>query len=333
MKKLWAVLMAFVFLPLVISLSNTAYATSKVYKIAIIQYDKGAVYDLPKEAFKAELARLGVKAKYVEYNCNRRLGAFADSLIEDIIKQKPDLILSLGTGITEYLAGVRAGKPIEVPVKITNIPIVFAAVTNPVVSGIVKNWKSSGNNFTGASIFFSPDRLFATLRRAGPYRKVLVPLDKNLLGCTLVSLRTIEKIKDRMGFQFVLVYGNKAQDIDKAAADKDFDAIAVLFDNVAIEALTSGVLERYQNLKRAPIISVLTFLKDKCVFSYGEDFSHNGQVAAKKAYSILVEGKSPSEIPIYRVKKPYFVINMRLAKQLGVKLPPSLLAMADEVIK
>ncbi|GEM_PF-5736726 len=333
MKRFWAVMALFIAPFFFFTSTGKAYSATKEYKIAIIQYDKGAVYDLPKEAFKAELARLGVSAKYVEYNCNRRLGPFADSLIEDILAQKPDLILSLGTGITEYLAGVRAGKPITVPHKITDIPIVFAAVTNPVVSGIVKNWRSSGNNFTGASIFFSPDLLFATLRKAGPYKRVLVPLDKNLLGCTLVSLRSIKKIKDTMGFQFVLVYGEKASDIDKAISHKKFDAIAVLFDNVAIEALTSGVLERYQNLYHAPIISVLTFLKDKCVFSYGEDFSHNGRVAAEKAYEILVEGKSPSEIPIYQVRKPYFTINLTLARRLGIRLPPSLLAMADEVIK
>ncbi len=333
MKRFWAVLALSVAPLFLLIFSTSAYSTTKEYKIAIIQYDKGAVYDLPKEAFKTEMARLGVKAKYVEYNCNRRLGTFADTLIEDILAQKPDLILSLGTGITEYLAGVRAGKHIEVAHKITDTPIVFAAVTNPVVSGIVKNWRTSGNNFTGASIFSNPDLLFATLRRAGPYKRVLIPLDKSMLGCTLVSLKAIKRVKKKMGFQFVLVYGDRASDIDKAAADKKFDSIAVLFDNVAIEALTSGVLERYQNLHHAPIISVLTFLKDRCVFSYGEDFSHNGQVAAEKAYKILVEGMSPSEIPIYQVRNPHFTINLRLARQLGIKLPPSLLAMADELIK
>lgn len=188
---------------------------AKTFTIAIIQYDKGLVYDIPKESFKSELRKLGVKAKYIEYNCNRRLGEFADTLIEDMLSQKPDLILSLGTGITEYLAGVKAGRPINVKHKITNIPVVFAAVTNPVLSGIVKNWKYSGNNFTGASVFFPTRRLFETLRRAGPYKKVLVPLDSTGLGCTLASKREMEKISKKYHFDIITVFGENALEIQK----------------------------------------------------------------------------------------------------------------------
>ena len=308
---------------------------ARTYKIAIIQYDKGAVYDIPKEAFKAELKQLGLQVKYVEYNCNRRLGMFADALIEDMLSQKPDLIFSLGTGITEYLAGVRGGKPIQVKHKITNIPVVFAAVTNPVLSGIVKDWNSSGNNFTGASVFFPTAKLFETLRRAGPYKKVLVPLDGTGLGCTIASEQEIKQIEKKYNFKMITVYGNNALDVQKTIMENNlqFDSIAVLYDNIAIEALASGVLEKFSVERRAPIISVLTFLKNHAVFSYGADFNENGRVAARMVYRILVEGKDPRDIPIYRVRRPYFVINLKMAKKLGMHIPPSLLSRADEIVK
>lgn len=61
----------------------------------------------------------------------------------------------------------------------------------------------------------------------------------------------------------------------------------MLYDNVAIECLTTGILEKLSYEYKAPIINVLTFLKEHAVFSYGADFNENGKVAAQMAYQIF----------------------------------------------
>ena len=74
------------------------------------------------------------------------------------------------------------------------------------------------------------------------------------------------------------------------------------------------------------------FAQDGCLIAYGPDRLHNWRRAASYVDKIL-KGTKPSDIPVEQPKKFEFIINLKTAKQIGLTIPPNVLARADRVIR
>jgi putative ABC transport system substrate-binding protein len=218
-----------------------------------------------------------------------------------------------------------------------NIPIVAAVLTvDPVTAGFVSSLGHPGGNITGLSLFapeMSGKRLellagiITGLKRVAVLWNSGVEAHPALLGETSRTAR-------RLGISLVEVEAGGGEDIEQAFQRivKEHVEGVVVLQAAEFYLIRKSIAEL--GLKhRLPIIAGEDgFAQLGGLIKYGPSTIENWRQAAGYVDRIL-KGAKPAEMPIEQPTKFELVINLRTAKELGVTVPPALLALADEVIE
>jgi putative tryptophan/tyrosine transport system substrate-binding protein len=216
------------------------------------------------------------------------------------------------------------------------LPIVFAAVTDPIALGIVRNIARPGGNATG----FSPSEIdisskwLELLKEISPgVKRVAVFREISNPG----ARQQIEVIKSAalsMGAELSYI-----EVADRKAIDHDVGAFALAGNGGLIVLRTSeDIAARHEIIAaaaryRLPAVYPLRFCAtDGGLASYGPDIVEEYRQAAGYVDRIL-RGEKPGELPVQQPTKLELVINLNTAKSLGLTLPQTLLATADEIIE
>ena len=251
-----------------------------------------------------------------------RLPAFA----AELVALSPDLLIAPNTQAAVALKSATA-----------NIPIVFAAVGDPVGLGLVQSLSRPGGNLTGlASVNLGfTGKMIETLREMVPTAsKIAVLINPGNPIHRLVVAEELPQIARNLGVALPVVEATTAEELDiafAAAAAQHPDAISVFGD-----ALTFNNAPRVTALAakhRLPAIYFgRLFATNGGLMSYSPDipdlFFRAGGYVDK-----ILKGTKPSDLPVEQPTKFELVINLKTAKELGLTVPPSLLARADEVIE
>jgi len=233
---------------------------------------------------------------------------------------------------------VATGEPMIQAVKqaTSSIPIVMAAVGDPVARGFAASLARPGGNITGVSnlaVGF-PAKWLELIRELLP-RAARVAVLRNLANPTHDKLwQEAELGAAALGLKVVSVGVRSAEDLESAfagAAKEKAAAIAVLPDPITFAYSTriASLAER----QRLP--SVYLFRENVVAggfLSYGVSQRDNWRRAAAYVDKIL-KGAKPGDLPIEQPTRFELVINMKTAKALGIKIPNSVLLRADEVIQ
>jgi putative ABC transport system substrate-binding protein len=215
------------------------------------------------------------------------------------------------------------------------IPIVFAIAVDPVGSGIVASLSHPGGNVTGLSVAQSDiaSKRLELLREIVPgLRRLATMFDGGYAAATRENIET-QAAARIFGLDVVPHAIRRAEDIAPAfeAIKSEADALYV-----AVDALVNANREQ---IARSALSARLptTFNESGCVevgglMSYGPNFSVQFRRAAEIVDKIL-RGAKPSDIPVEQPTKFELSINLKTAKALGIEVPQSLLARADEVIE
>jgi len=218
----------------------------------------------------------------------------------------------------------------------STIPIVVAAMGDPVSDGLVKSLARPGANITG-STFLGPELVPKRLALL----KEMVPKVKRIAGLVHLEaypqktmngmLDQAEHVAKALGLRFQVTRVRSRSEIDRAFAAITAEALfqfpSPMFYNSRkrIVALTTK--------HRLPAIFVdRTFVELGGLMSYGTGVIELFRVAATYVDRIL-KGAKPSELPVEQPTKFELVVNLRAAKALGLAVPPLLLAQADHVIE
>jgi putative ABC transport system substrate-binding protein len=242
-----------------------------------------------------------------------------------LIALRPDLILANSTIVARVLKK-------EIPA----IPVVFVQVADPVKDGIVASLARPGGNITGFTSFeyTMGGKWLETLKEIAPAisRVALIhhPQDSNWPG----FLSAIERVAPSFGVQLVSAGVNDAGEIESA-----IDAFAKS-TNGGLIVLPTPVTNIHRKLifataarHRLPAVYPFRFhAADGGLVSYGFDSVDPFRRAAGYASRIL-KGEKPADLPVQAPVKYELVINLKTAKALGLDVPPTLLARADEVIE
>jgi ABC-type uncharacterized transport system substrate-binding protein len=250
-----------------------------------------------------------------------RIRAYAAELVGMV----PDVILANGDSVLPALQ--RATR---------RTPIVFVQVPDPVGGGFVANMAQPGGNITGFTSFeySMAGKWLELLKEIVPTRnRVLVILDSNV-PASVGFLRIIEAAASSFGVQLTPVGVHDDADITKA-----IDALA-RESNTGLIVLPSPIALMHRErivalaaLRRLPAVYPYRyFATSGGLMSYGVDVIDLYRRAASYVDRIL-KGAPPGELPVQAPTKFEFVINLKTAKALGLDVPPSLLARADEVIE
>jgi ABC-type uncharacterized transport system substrate-binding protein len=215
------------------------------------------------------------------------------------------------------------------------IPIVFAIAVDPVGSGIVASLSHPGGTVTGLSVAQSDiaGKRLELLREIVPgLRRLATMFDGGYAAATRENIET-QAAARILGLDVVPHAIRRAEDIAPAfeAIKSEADALYV-----AVDALVNANREQ---IARSALSARLptTFNESGCVevdglMSYGPNFSVQFRRTAEIVDKIL-RGAKPRDIPVEQPTKFELSINLKTAKALGLTVPPSLLARADEVIE
>jgi len=251
-----------------------------------------------------------------------RLPAFAD----DLVRLKTDLIVTGGA-----VPSARAAKNAT-----STIPIVFTAVGDPVGAGLVTSLARPGGNITGISILtdeLTPKRL-QIISELVPRAKTIAFLVNPTNTQNESVTRQLQHTAELTGTQLPVL---------KAGTEQEMDDAFATFLNLHAEALVVGG-DPFFTSRREQIITLASrravpaiyfareYVASGGLISYGPNLPASYRQAGVYAGKIL-KGAKPADLPVLQPTTFELVINLKTAKGLGLTVPQSLLARADEVIE
>jgi putative tryptophan/tyrosine transport system substrate-binding protein len=217
----------------------------------------------------------------------------------------------------------------------TTLPVVVVAL-DPIGTGLVESLARPGGNLTGisdVSAEVTPKRVALLKELAPQLRRVAMLWNANDLGMTL-RYRASEAAAQALGISVQPLGVREPNDFDQAFETMTLDmpdAILMVTDSLTI--LNRKRVFEFAAAHRLPAIYEFDFLvRDGGLMSYGPDQDETFDRVAALVDRIL-KGAKPAELPFEQPTKFELAINIKTAKALGLTVPPSLLARADEVIE
>jgi putative ABC transport system substrate-binding protein len=278
-------------------------------------------------AFAERLRQLGWiegRTVAIDYRwAEGRLERFGE-IAADFARLKVAVIVTSGTATA--LAAKQAA---------SDIPIVFAVASDPVGNGLVASLARPGGNVTGLSIQQTDlaAKKLELLREIVPALRRLAILANVGNPAGVLEMSEVQGTARTLGFDFVPLEIRRAQDIAPAfAALKDrADALYVCGD-----ALITNNRMRIITLTLGARLPAMYPSREHVdaggLLSYGPNFADMHRRAADHVDKIL-HGTKPGDIPVEQPTKFDLIVNVISAKALGIEIPPTLLARADEVIE
>jgi putative ABC transport system substrate-binding protein len=274
-----------------------------------------------KEGGYVEDQNLAIEYRYAEGR-NDRLPALA----ADLVRRPVNVITPQGSPAVMVAKAATA-----------TIPIVFQAGIDPVKVGLVASLNRPGGNITGVSNVSSAlaaKRLELLHRLAPDAATIGVLVDPTNSAATDIQTADLQEAASGLGLQLMLLNASNEHEIDAAFAKLVQRRVGALL-------LTDGPLF---NGRREQLVTLARFIAIPTIYTFREFAVAGGLIsyassitdATRRAgvyVARVLKGEKPGDLPIQLPTKFDLVINLKTAKALGVDAPPSLLALADEVIE
>jgi putative ABC transport system substrate-binding protein len=305
-----------------------AQQANRVARIGFLGAASAAGYAGRVEAFRSGLRDLGyvegtniiIEYRWAEENSQR-----LPELAAELVRSGVDVIVTHGT--PGSLAAKRATP---------TIPIVMANVGDPVATGVVASLARPGGNVTGLS-FFAPElasKRIALLKELMPQISrvayLVNPANPSVVGPTLEMMESTAKALKMELQQFPVRGPSEFETAFERMAQGHVEAVAVSEDAVLIANVPAIVT--LTTKRRLLLIGNNEIARSGGLMGYGVDSIAMFRRAASFVDRIL-KGTKAADIPVEQAIKFEMVINLKTANALGLNVPPTLLALADEVIE
>jgi putative tryptophan/tyrosine transport system substrate-binding protein len=305
--------------------SAEAQQPGKVPRIGVLLAGSGGGPGELK-AFRQGLQDLGYiedKNITIEYTKGKPEGI--SGLAADIVRKKVDVIVTAGT------AQARA-----IQQATTTIPIVVAFSGDPVGTGLVASLAQPGGNITGLSMI-SPElsgKRLELLKEAAPKIARVGVLWDTLVPDNPLDFETTQVAARALGLKLQSLEVRSSEDLEGAfsvAVKHRLDALVVIGGGVINSHLKRILAFEVKN--RLPAMHEMSRLAEAGgLMAYGVNFPDLFRRSATYVDKIL-KGRKPADLPVEQPMKFELVINLKTAKQIGLTIPPNVLARADKVIK
>ena len=251
--------------------------------------------------------------------------ARAQALARALVDLAPDVILATNTPTARALKQATE-----------TVPVVFAGLADPVADRIVASLSKPGGNITGFTSFNAAiaGKWLQLLKEISPGIDRIAVMYNPSTAPYSIFLPVMQVVAPQIGVSLIpLLVGDEAA-IETALADfvANSGAGLVVMPDVFM-TLHRDMIFRLANRNRLPTMSPLrSFAAAGALMSYGSNFDHLFEQAVSYVDRIL-RGEKPGDLPVQEPTKYEAIINLRTARAIGVEIPSSLLAIADEVIE
>jgi putative ABC transport system substrate-binding protein len=309
-------------------LSVHAQYTGKVYRIGFLGNSTAVLESNLVGPFRDGLRELGYQEGRnvaIEYRWAEGKYERFPSLVAELIASKVDVIVTAGTPAT---LAVKKATP--------SIPLVMVAVGDPIGTGIVASLGQPGGNITGLSSI-APElegKRLELLREIIPKLSHIAVLWNPVNPFHNASLKQAQAAAQILRMKVQSVAVRTREDLDDAFASilkERPGALLVLADRVFLH--DRARLMNFATANRLPgVYAYRELVEAGGLMSFGPSYADMHRRAATFVDKIL-KGAKPADLPVEQPTKFELVINLKSAKAIGLVVPPSLLARADEVIE
>jgi ABC-type uncharacterized transport system substrate-binding protein len=305
------------------------------YKITIVQHVKYIGFEQTKQGFKTGLDKLGYGSKVEiieDFNAENNILALENKVGELSRRKDIDLILSLGTHTTKRFVK-----------SIHKTPFVFTSIGDPITSGIVTDWKSSGRNYTGVEAPEYYSKVVRLMHTFVPFKRLGMVYLKGSPSHE-AGIAQIKHLAKELGFDLICE-GFPLRNKDKVPYPKKqirkrleqaLANVCLKADAFFVQTSTTFTKEFPRFLsafKKHRIISAgdPTNIHKGLVMGIGKNAHRFGEQCAQYAIQIL-EGTAPSDLPMDVGVKLSIQINLAAAKLIGYNPPFELVSAADNIV-
>jgi putative ABC transport system substrate-binding protein len=279
-------------------------------------------------AFLQRLQQLGwIEGRNLRIDTRWAAGNAADTrrYVAELVALAPEVIVSFGTqNVGPLLQATRT------------VPIVFGIVIDPVGAGLVDNLSRPGANATGFMMFEYSlcGKWLELLKQIAPGLTRAAVLRDPAISAGIGQFAVIESVAPSAGVEVSPVSVSDAGEIERGVTAFARSPNGGLIVTASAQAVVHHdliiTLAAHHNLPT--VYPERTFAAAGGLISYGPNFIDEYRQAAGYADRIL-KGEKPGDLPVQAPTKYELVINLKTAKTLGLTIPPSVLARADEVIE
>lgn len=300
------------------SSDSNANNSDKVYKVGIVQYvDDASLNQIEKNIEKeldAKGKELGVTFDYKDYTYNGQAdGSVLNQIADELITDEVDIIIPIATPTAQIMQASTDGK---------DIPIVFAAASDPEGAGLVESMEKPGGNITGTSDALNTKAVLDLMLAANPDTEYVGLLYSKSESASEKPIADAKKYLDEKGIKYIEKTGTTTDEVSSAAdalvAEK-VDAIFTPTDNTVMTA----ELAIYEKLADAGIphyCGADSFALNGSFVGYGVDYANLGKETADMVVEILVDGADPATMGVRTFDNGIATINTEVCEKLGLDL-------------
>ncbi len=288
------------------------------YTVGISQFADHGSLDNCREGFLAGLAEEGItegENLTVEYVNAQADPGTAGLTASNFVTKKVDLICAIATpsATTAYNATMN-----------TDIPVIYTAVSDPVIAGLANEDGSSVGNVTGTSDALAVDAQLQMIREVLPEAKTIGIIYTTSEENSVSTIAQYKAAAGAYGFEIVDTGVTAMSEVALAAADLcgKVDCITNLTDNTVVSALQTVLAEA--DKAGIPVFgSEVEQVKNGCVASMGLEYYELGKQTGRMAAKVLKGEAKASEMKFEVISEPSLYVNFAAAEKLNLKLPAS----------
>ena len=309
MKKIICTIVA---LALLLGMAAMAEGTS--YKVGICNYVDDASLNQIVENIQARLEAIG-QEKGVTFEVNYDNGNADNSVIQQIIANfiadQVDLMVGVATPVAMQMQGMTEDN---------GIPVVFAAVSDPLSAELVASLEAPGANITGTSDYLDTTAVLNLIFAANPDAKTVGLLYDVGQDASTTPIAEAKAFLDEKGIAYREYTGTNVSEVQLAAQAAVADHVDALFTPTDNTIMTAE-LSIYETLAEAGIphyTGADSFALNGAFLGYGVDYANLGVETANMIAAILVDGADPATTPVMTFDNGTATINTETCAALGL---------------
>ncbi|ALC06419.1 ABC transporter substrate-binding protein [Corynebacterium deserti GIMN1.010] len=299
--------------------SSADSAGGESYTIGINQLVQHPALDAASAGFKEAFEDAGVDVTFEEQNANGEQGT-ALTIAQQFASDNLDLVLAVATPAAQATAQ-----------NITDIPVLFTAVTDAVSAELVDSNEAPGGNVTGTSDIAPIDEQLELLQQLVPDAETIGIVYASGEVNSQVQVDEVTRAAEPLGLSVETQTVTTVNEIQQAVeALGDVDVIYVPTDNMVVSGISSLVQVAEQ--KSIPVLAAEAgTVEGGAVATLGIDYTELGRQTGEMALRILQDGADPATMPVETATEFTYVINEDAAERQGVVIPQEILDKADRV--
>ena len=317
MKKITALVLALVCIVCLAGCGETAQSAQSdvaTYKVGICNYVDDAslnqIVENIMNTLDAVSKEKGVEIKVSLDNCNADASVM-EQIISNFIAEKVDIMIGVATPVAMRMQALTEDN---------GIPVVFAAVSDPVATGLVESLEAPGANVTGTSDYLDTDAIMnlifaynADIKKVG----LLYDVGQDSSATPIAAAR---KYLGDKGIETVEHTGSTNDEVLLAAQAMVADGVEAVFtptDNTVMTA-ELAIYETLADAKIPHFTGADSFALNGAFLGYGVDYANLGVETANMVVDILMNGAKPAETAVRTFDNGTATVNTEICEKLGV---------------